>query len=208
MESDYITLWTFQDPKVFKMVMESGIAFCDFLGDFASATPEITRAYEWMCEQMKMRVAPPETPKAKYPFWAWRYYNGKNHAKPKREYNNVIPLQEAVFMELRVHISRVLCSDFSLWHHPLSNFNIGIEDTEDQKKIEKSWEYIFDETFLDFDFTFGEPWANRILQATIWCIKKEDVVSADLLQIQTGKKALKVKHIFKSQIMRDRNNLI
>ena len=42
-------------------------------------------------------------------------------------------------------------------------------------------------------------WEDRPIQATFWCLKKEDIVYADLLQTQPGRKALKVKRIFKTR---------
>ena len=199
MGSDYITLWTYQAPEVLKMILEDGIAYCDFKDDFALETQEFAHAYDWMCEQMKLRITPPESPNAKFPFWAWKYYNGKKEAKPRRTYDNMRPAQEAVFMELKIHKSRVLCSDFELWHFPLGGWSLSEEDIEDQKKKEEGWNLIFDESFNEPYFTGGVKWEDRPIQATFWCIKKEDVVYADLLQTQPGRKALKVKRIFKTR---------
>lgn len=194
MEEEYITLWTYQTPELFNKVIKEGVGFCDFLSGFGESTPDIVQAYDWMCEQMRKRIAPPESVNAKYPLWAWRYYSGVNNPKPRKSFRMMdSDKEEQVFIELRVPKSRVLLSDFMLWHYPL---NGGLED-EDYEGISSKeiCEKIFDENFTDSYWVNGE-WENRAIQACIWCIFPEDIVYADLLTKQEGKRALMVERIW------------
>lgn len=194
MTEDFITLWTFQHPDVYKMISEKGIAYCDFKSEFGECSIAVSRAYDWMCEQIIKRVDPPESPNAKFPLWAWRYYQGKKKAKPRRCYDNILPLEEAVFMELRIPQSRVLLSDFEMWHIPLNDYP---DEKEGYVPDETIWEHIFEPDFNDPYYTGGVLWDDRDIQATFWCILQEDIVQADLLTRIPGRRAVTIKNLYK-----------
>lgn len=194
MSEEYLTLWTFQTPELFRKINEEGVGYCDFLSEFAKETPEIERAYEWMCDQMRKRIASPENDNAKYPLWAWRYFDGSKNPKPRKCLKNMDSNKESqVFMELRIPKSRVLLSDFMFWNLPLLGGPVE-EDCVEQSANE-IWEKIFDENFMDPYWVNGK-WEDRAIQATLWCIFPDDIVYADLLTKQSGRKALKVKRIY------------
>lgn len=190
MKQDFIRLWTYQPLSIYNMVMEQGIAYCKEESPFSK---ELPWAYRWMAEQMRQRIDAPEIKDVQFPLWAWQYYRGKKRAKPRRAFDMVDSyLEEVVYMELLLPASRVLSSDFILWHQVLNRWGIDIEDG---MKMKETWQRIFDKDFNHPDWT-SKAWEDRIIQSTFWCLKKEDIVYADLLTRQEGRKALSRKRLY------------
>lgn len=89
----------------------------------------------------------------------------------------------------------VLLSDFQLWHHPLNGWDLCIDKreikrvddyfytdfkekpAEIQKIIMDSWDLIFDLDFRHKRYITKHK-KNRCIQATVWYIRKEWVISA------------------------------
>ncbi len=190
MQQDYIRLWTYQPLSIYNMVMEKSIAYCSEESPFSQEFPW---AYRWMAEQMRKRCDTPEIKDIQFPLWAWQYYRGKKRAKPRRAFDMVESYQEeVVYMELLLPASRVLSSDFILWHNVLNKWCIDIGD---DMEMQVTWERIFDKDFNHLDWT-RKAWEDRIIQSTFWCLKKEDIVYADLLKRQEGRKALHRMRLF------------
>ena len=70
-------LWTVQTAACYQRLLSDGVVRCQSLSDFASETPSIAKAYEWMMEEMRNRLDPPPAG-ARYPFWAWYRLDGQN----------------------------------------------------------------------------------------------------------------------------------
>ena len=179
-----IRLWTCQTPALFNMVMENGVAYCN---QESWLYNDYTEAYKWMAQQMLKRIGKPEIENVKLPLWAWKYYNGKSSPKPRRS----IDLfgtgdEELIYMELLIPSNRLLVSDFDLWNYVMSRLDV---DKEDVREDEDMWERIFDSDFNHPDWC-SKNWDERCIQATFWCLFKEDIVYADLLKKQSGKRAL------------------
>lgn len=66
---------------------------------------------------------------------------------------------------------------------------------DEEVPYKSTWDRIFDPTFNDKYWVTGD-WEDRCLQATFWCLHKEDIVYADLLQRQEGSRKLKVKRLY------------
>lgn len=187
-----VRLWTFQPLSIFEKAMDKGVAFCAEESDFSKEWPW---AYRWMAKEMKQRIGAPEYEGAVFPIWAWQYFKGKDKPKPR-----IVPESmgfddgQQVFMELLIPKSRVLPSDFILWHSVLNKYGI---DTGDGLSEEDTWSRLFDPDFNHPDWC-TKPWEMRAIQATFWCLFKEDIVSAILVQRQEGKRALLKKKIFPS----------
>ena len=89
----------------------------------------------------------------------------------------------------------VLLSDFQLWNHPLNCWDLCVDKraikrvddyfhadfkekpAEIQKLIMDSWDMIFDLNFRHKRFIKRHK-KNRSIQATLWYIRKEWVISA------------------------------
>ena len=98
-------------------------------------------------------------------------------------------------IEFEAPAEDVLLSGFVLWHHPLNGWDLSIDKRiarrideffhvdfndkpeEIQKLIVDSWDVIFDLDFRHKRMVTRHK-KNRSIQATLWCIKKEWVVSA------------------------------
>lgn len=192
-EQETIRLWTFQEPGLFDIVMKKGVGYCDKEGYMAKNWP---LAYQWMHQEMKSRIGIPEVDGVESSLWAWRYFNGKKAAKPRRSIDNFDSDNESiVFMELLIPANRILCSDFMLWHHVLNDWDIATKENEPK---EDTWARIFDPNFNHPDYC-TEPWEDRCIQANFWCLFKEDIVYADLLQKQEGKRALLKTRLYEAK---------
>ena len=186
-------LWTSQDVGFYEDLMSNGIAYCNKVSDFAK---DNGIAYQWMVEQMKRRIGEPPLPEITLPVWAWYQYKSKKKNKPPLSDNSKThPGQKEVMIEFEAPAEDVLLSGFVLWHHPLNGWDLSIDKRiarrideffhidfndkpeEIQKLIVDSWDVIFDLDFRHKRMVTRHK-KNRSIQATLWCIKKEWVVSA------------------------------
>ena len=99
-------------------------------------------------------------------------------------------------MEIEVPDNEVLLSDFMLWHHPLNGWdiitnkrlkrkveehfftNFNEKPIEIQKLISDSWARVFDLKTRD-KYYAPQPAKTRSIQATLWCVRKEYLISAE-----------------------------
>jgi len=181
-------LFTIQPFEVFNIIMQQGEFVCDEtksknVGDFKNA-------YDWLIAQMdKKNIPHPEG--VNYPIWAWHTYDWKNEYPDTEELDE----HECVCIELDVDDREVLLSDYNDWHYVLNNSyndkSLSREEYEDEMKWydnltsdEKerikveSWEQIFNLTPINTDWRTKA----RYIQATVWKIRKENIVSVTLLQ--------------------------
>ena len=150
-------------------------------------------AFDWMAEQMRKRIGEPPLPEIKRPVWAWYQWESKKKRIPPLSTMDKTNDKE-VMLEINVPDSEVLLSDFELWHCVL--WGVGIindrhlykkvtsysQDYLDlpidiQKIVADSWERIFDLKKRDKEYA-SRAVRNRSIQATLWCVRKEWVISA------------------------------
>ena len=165
---------------------------------------ECTIAYDWLVEQMKLRVGtPPEG--VRYPIWAWALIDSVSKKPDLRrgEFNNYVG--ENVVLELEIPDSDLLLSDEVMWHHCLNNWYLHGEsndefdeakwkETEDwfdslpsveKESVKfKSWERILDKDDKINDWKF--------VQATFWELRVEQIKSVRRFTGH-GKRATKLK---------------
>lgn len=194
-------LWTIQGLAIYQQLQREGVAFCTKPSWEAYET--FMRAYRWMADQMRQRIGEPPIKDIIYPIWAWYQYDSAKSKKPKKSIHN-IPEGVSAYMEIEVPDNDVLLSDFSNWHSvlnggPLSDWKkifkeIDLLDKEAgrvlkfdeypeeiQKEIEKSWEAVFDLDRRDKELGRTHK-RNRSIQATLWILKKEYIISVELLE--------------------------
>lgn len=186
-------LWTTQDISFYDKLVSNGIAYCNIVSDFAK---EYDFAYIWMAEQMRKRIGEPPLPEIKQPVWAWYQYDSKKRSKPKKSKHENSYDDKCVLIEMEAPDEEVLLSDFSLWNIPLNAGHI-IGDkkisrkidayypcvfsdfpTELQKVIKESWELIFDLKNRDRRLN-PKAIRNKSIQATLWWVRKEWIVSVE-----------------------------
>ena len=184
-------LWTAQETGFYDDLITNGIAYCTKVCEIAI---DNGYAYEWMAEQMKKRIGLPPLLDIKLPVWAWYQYSSKKKRKPLKSKFENLHDTPCVLMELEVPDNQVLLSDFSLWHIPLNAGHI-IKDKKLSRKIDAyypcefsdfpanlqkvikdSWEVIFDLRNRDRDLN-PKAMSNKSIQATLWCVRKEWLVS-------------------------------
>lgn len=104
-------------------------------------------SYEFMCRSMKARIP---NYSGDYPIWAWvkrpDRHQKRRETKIARDEN-----KDVYLITIEIPRSRVLLSDFGMWHCPLNNGGIflnGEDDDDDHQPIWKdvieSWNHIFD----------------------------------------------------------------
>lgn len=186
-------LWSSQTIDFYNELMLNGIAYCSRVSEFAQVNDI---AYQWMAEQMKKRIGEPPLSEIKLPVWAWYQYDSKKRNKPPlSDRVKTYPNQREMMIEFEAPDEIVLLSDFMLWLHPLNGWGICIDrraskrideyfyidfkekPEEIQKLIVDSWNLIFDLDFKHKLFATKHK-KNRSIQATLWYIRKEWVISA------------------------------
>lgn len=165
--------------------------------------PEFLPAYQWLRQQMRQRICRPPD-EATYPMWAWYQWRDSRRRKPDFRWirhHELRPGSSVVRLELEVDASRVLLSDFVLWHCAINNWYLSSSRKDDlafereraargfssplfplppdlQRRVTESWERIFD---LDW---YNRNWTNKLedktIQATLWEIRLDDVRRVDV----------------------------
>ena len=180
LSSDTITLWTVQTPEAFEILRSTGI----LQGDKEHVMEGFEDAYDWMKKNMVKRgILLNGASVHDYPIWAWYKLCGKKpDLRTSGFAERCTPL---VLLTLKVDPSRVLLSDFDLWHNILNNWYI-CETEEQYEKFnnlkyykahhKKTWRRVFkvfDKKLMDFH---GITENNQSIQAVLWNISIDDVV--------------------------------
>jgi len=189
-------LWTIQPEARWNELQETGslITTHEFVEEYF-LTP-----YRWMISQMRIRLVDQPAEDTRSPLWAWYQYSSATRRMPDlRRSAHLARYERGVRIELEVDDSRVLLSDFNLWHSCLNGWHLPLSrrdsDAWDRKlklhgvsefwsyenlppqfraEVEQSWERIFDFKWRS-RYVGATPQRERAIQATLWEIRKEDV---------------------------------
>ncbi len=66
-------LWTIQGVEIYEQLQREGIAYCT--KPSWSIDEVFMYAYNWMANQMKLRIGEPPIKEIIYPMWAWYQYD-------------------------------------------------------------------------------------------------------------------------------------
>ncbi|MGL4731566.1 MAG: DUF3841 domain-containing protein [Clostridium sp.] len=196
-------LWTIQNEAVYDKFKQSGVLH----GDEKFIDEDMIFYYSWIADIMKKRIGLPILKNIKYPIWAWYQWGGSKRKRPDLRCSGYLEKgTKGVLLELEVDSKNVLLSDFLEFndvlnygyitdtekaydrfysdlesygysHHDLQNANINCDIFKKfNLKLIKSWEKIFDLN-RNVDEEWGGKRDNRPIQATMWEIKWEQVVS-------------------------------
>ncbi|WP_418790896.1 DUF3841 domain-containing protein [Phosphitispora sp. TUW77] len=182
-------LWSVQPERLYEKLKIEKIVYCDPLQSELVIECGFGPAYNWLAEQMALRVGPPPTG-VKYPFWAWHTVEWK-HQKPdlrRAEFRSYSGNQ--ICIELEVPDNDVLLSNEDMWHIVLNNSYYGDCSNEQEYEAEdkwfeslppqeqlqvkrKSWEKIF-----DVSSPRENEWDShgKYIQATFWALRLDQVV--------------------------------
>ena len=157
-------------------------------------------AYQWMIRQMEVRKIRKPFDKA-FPIWAWYQWNGVAKRMPDLRYRgHLSPGSRGVRIKFETDDALVLLSDFDLWHYVLNYWylstsmaegnrfdrelkRIGLDyyemkplpNEEYHRRIERSWEKIFDLDWVDKYRHIAHKREGKSIQATFWELKLEYV---------------------------------
>jgi hypothetical protein len=159
--------------------------------------------YQWMIEQMRLRIKQSHDNAYSYPVWAWYQWRNDKQKKPDLRSSALLNRGEkGVLIEFEIEQDSVLLSDFELWHFvlnywylPSSLQDIGRFEEELRKinlsfyqqkplpnevfhmEIVHSWEKIFDLDWVDDEQEITCIKSDKSIQATIWEVKLEQIRS-------------------------------
>lgn len=185
-------LYTEQTLGFYEKLQRDGVIYCDVQSEFAE---EVNDAYMWMAEQMKQRIGCPDK-EGVLPIWAWYQYSSRKRRRPTvhKNYQN----GSSVLLEIDIPDSEVLLSDFTLWHNVLNKYSVSgkraylerriakLEKSagkilqydelpmDIQEEVKETWQRVFDLNHRD-PYYAPRPKRNRAIQATFWCLKKEQI---------------------------------
>ncbi|AIF53533.1 DUF3841 domain-containing protein [Pelosinus sp. UFO1] len=193
-------LWTVQTYEVWQKMQEVGY----LRGNVAHVEEDWISCYQWMIEQMRLRIKEPSHDNAySHPVWAW--YQWKNDKKKKPDLRSSALLrrgEKGVLIEFEIEQDSVLLSDFELWHFVLNYWYLpsSLQDMNQfeealrkinlsfyrQKplpnkdfhmKIVRSWEKIFDLDWVDDEQEITSTQNDKSIQATMWEVRLEQIRS-------------------------------
>jgi hypothetical protein len=185
-----MTLWTIQAIEALNAIKTKGV----LRSNSADADASFLPAYQWMSEQMRVRVGPPSTDDA-LPLWAWYQWQDSRKRKPDLRFAGHLPKgKRGVCIEFEIDETQALLSDFELWHYVLNYWYLPVSEKEGEKfeaelerhnlsffqtkplpdpkshqAIVASWQRIFD---LNWTVKgLAEPKPKKAIQATLWEIR-------------------------------------
>jgi len=189
-----IRLWTIQLISAWEKLQKLGI----LRADTHYADKNFIHAYKWMAKQMEARLGIRPSQNS-LPLWAWYQWEDERKRKPDLRYKGHLSKGErGVRIEFEIDKSKVVLSDFELWHYVLNYWYLPatkengeafevelskkglsfyetkpLPNTNYHKRIVKSWERIFDITCSDELFTW--PQNKKSIQASFWELRIENV---------------------------------
>lgn len=124
-----------QPYEVYQQLKSQGYFFSDPNKSRLLEYEEFDKAYQWMIEQMKLKIGMP--PKGvKTPIWAW-YKRNYKHKRP--DFRWVRDFDDEVCIEFEIPDDEVLLSDFMAWHFVLGDFCYSQIDDEKESKRFDDW---------------------------------------------------------------------
>ncbi len=177
-----MVLWTIQSMAAWERLQQERI----LRGDGRRSQVYYRYAYQWMAEQMRLRLPPPHS---KFPLWGWYRWQGIRRAKPDlRASGHLTKGAPGVRIEFELPGDRVLLSNFEAWHCVLNRCFLSLSEEEEEAfaaemeraSVQQKWSYpepfrsrVLSSWQRIFDLEAGDPewWgllSERSIQATFW----------------------------------------
>lgn len=164
-------LWSIQNEAAYELLLLNKTFQCDVNKSELASEKCFKNAYNWMKNEM-MDILDIQT--EVYPIWAWYKYENKCKRPNLRKSGYALKGTKCVCLELEIPDSKVVLSDFDLWHYVLNdcyfsqnnNDDIWFENLSSEEQLlakEKSWKKIFD--VIDSSY----------IQATLFELRIEDI---------------------------------
>jgi Domain of unknown function (DUF3841) len=173
-------VWTIQTAAVLS-ALSAGKVWRAFN---VPAEPAWAPAYQWMAQAMRQRLGSPDT-RAQMPIWVWCQWRGATRARPDLRARGHLPAgTPGVRIELELDESRVLRSDFELWHYVLNGWYLPgsladereFDERPDRHRIVPSWQRIFDLGWRNRRYTAAHT--AKSIQGVTWELRPGDVRDA------------------------------
>jgi len=164
-------LWTIQTEEAYRAFEQRGF----LRGDKRRVDRGWRTAYEWMAQQMALRIGKPPAG-CSAPVWAWKTWLERSDRPDLRSGAHLPRGTAGVRIAFDVEPDQVLLSDFTRWHVVLNNGWLADDEEEDNvwersppDDIRGTWERIFDLGRGCPEY-FG-PVETRGVQAALWQIE-------------------------------------
>lgn len=198
-------LWTIQKYEAYLSMLKTGVLKAK--EEYVFEKDFFAPVYEWLYNQMVKRIGEPPQG-IKYPVWAWYQREGKRSKPDMRRSGHAMRGEKIVRLTIDVNENEVLLSDFDLYHYPLNYWYLPLNEADSKEKEKKysalnyeqsicrdhmlhpekdpefykimagSWERIFDLSLEDDGWLYTKM-NEKTIQATMWQIKKEQVLKAE-----------------------------
>jgi hypothetical protein len=178
-------LWTIQHEKACYRLFRKGVLHAD--ERFLMWNGEFRTAYSWMADEMRARIGTPPAGAA-YPIWAWHSWEGRRDSRTMSALARRSRGNHMLLIEFEIEASRVLMSDFDNWHLVLIGSYIARSErdlsefyaagyADEHERIRASWERIFCLDDASAQPGWDTPPSKRSIQATLWEIRPDDILS-------------------------------
>lgn len=203
-------LWTIQNHAAYATLLETGLLRASEEHALFASDEEVFRmAYDWMARKMvETGIQPPAG--VRYPVWAWYQWEGKRKRRDLRSRGLGLRGEKYVQLTINVPENQVLLSDFDMFHSVLNKSYLSVDEADDEafdqefaaagyswgewqnveiqteamqqfrRRIEQSWDRIFDLSNPQGDDWTVLPWDRRTIQATLWEVRQEQVIKAEV----------------------------
>ena len=179
-------LYTVQPLEVVEQLVKNGRFVCDIAKSWADDedNPSYLESYDWLVKRMAEKIGPAPQD-VKYPVWAWF-----RHDMESLKYGAPCEVGgKRAIVTIEVDDSRVVLSDFWRWEEtafmgiPYVNES-EFEDDDvmaEYDRIEALGKEAVKETWNE---VFNLDDKESPIQATLWEIHEEDVVSIEYFEVQ------------------------
>jgi hypothetical protein len=190
-------LWTIQPVEFYDELIINGKIHC-FEKNIDS---HFNEPFSWMIAQMESRIGKRPN-KSIYPIWSWYQYKNSESKRPDLRASGLLSKgTKGVRIEFEKPESKILLSDFNLWHYVLNYWHIvdnkkqelkfdellkmlslkftdkGKYTPELKNILENSWNKIFDMNYYS-SYT-ADVFNRKKIQATFWTLKSTEIVKVD-----------------------------
>ncbi len=172
-----VRVWSIQSVEVLRALQADAV----WRAKEMSVDPDMRTAYRWMARELSRRVGPPYE-RGQVPVWVWCQWRGELRRRPDlRVGGHLPPGVEGVRLELEIDASRLLPSDFELWHYALNGWYLpasrgderAFEDCPDPSRVAPSWQRIFDLGWSNR--SYAVPIRQKSIQAVLWELRPADL---------------------------------
>ncbi len=186
-----ITLYTAQSEIVYQKILTDGICYSKeayIQQKYEESAPIFLTAYRWFASEAEKLVPKPE--QAQLPYWAFRDLYSVERSGEVRLLTLSVPLSQGIFFDLyqwnQILQLKFLDTDPKAQKAFLQELSMrGLKESQimlssfypDLKaQILDSWKTLFRYQHAIQSGDFSKPQA---IQAALWCIKKEWIISAE-----------------------------